>query len=443
MGTVRGSRAVLCASLLAFGSGSYANGRFPSAGHVVVRASSIVVRSTLGLFVSRDGGASFAWVCEEALGYRGSWDPPVSLAGSGTLVGLPDGLLRGADDCAFERVAEADGDLVLDLATSPDGARVVAAVEGSRGARVLVSRDGAARFDAFPLGLTDASLTTLDVAPSAPDRVWAVATRSDRASLLRSDDGGRSFVVAREAIPDARTAWLSAVHPGAPSSLWVRVPRGAGTALLATGDGGLTWREALSLPDAMAGFAVSDDGRRVWVGGPSSGLWRATDGGAFERIDAAPVLCLRYHQGALYVCTDHTRDGVSLARVVDADGRREPLLQYRDVEPTPDCPGSSPVSSRCGSLWRDVRATLLRAVDGGTPDAATDVALDTAARDTAARDDASDAPDSALRLDAALTVAPRADGDCGCRAGASSPREPLTALFALAAFVRRRRRLGD
>ena len=102
-----------------------ANGRFPSAQHVVVGpgASSTVVavRTTFGLFVSRDGALSFAWVCEESLGYGGRWDAPLAFGADGSLsLGLPDGARRGEDDCAFARTFS--GAPVLALAASPDGA---------------------------------------------------------------------------------------------------------------------------------------------------------------------------------------------------------------------------------------------------------------------------------------------------------------------------------
>lgn len=379
-----------------------ANGRFPSAQYVIVGpgagASAVAVRTTFGLFVSRDGGASFAWVCEESLGVGGTWDAPIALGADGSLsLGLPDGASRGADDCGFARSLV--GPSVIDLAASPDGERVYAATRREDGAGlVLRSRDRGRSFEALPLALSDVALSTLDVAPSRAGRLWAVGQRGTppRAVLLRSDDDGARFELAASSIAGAESAFLSAVDPRDAERLWVRVPRAGATELLRTDDGGRSWRSLLTLPGPMEGFALAEDGR-VWAGGPAAGLHHARDGLRFEAIDAAPVRCLRHHAGALYACTDHTRDGVALVRVRDGGDAREALLRYRDAEAVPDCPGSAPVFAACAPLWRSVREGLLRQVLDAGPDGSPPA---DAPRDLPAVADAG--------LDADGTAAPRA-----------------------------------
>jgi hypothetical protein len=405
-----------------------ANGRFPSAQQVVVgpgaSATALAVATTFGIFVSRDGGASFAWVCEEALSAGGRWDLALALGADGSLsLGLPDGARRGADDCDFARSFA--GAPVIDLAASPDGERVYGAAHRDDGAALLLrSTDRGGAYATLPLALDGVTLTTLDVAPSRAGRLWAVGARGtpSRAVLLRSDDDGARFEVASDDLAGAETAYLSAVDARDPERLWVRVPRGATTELLRTEDGGRSWRSALTVRGAMEGFALAADGR-VWAGGSAAGLWRSSDGGRFEAVDDAPVLCLRHHAGALYVCTDHTREGVALVRLRDGAGAFEPLLRYRDAEGVPDCPGSAPVFAACAPLWREQRALLLRQVrDAGGADAA----------DAAAPTDATvDRP-----MDAAVGKPGAPSGGCGCAApprGAGSP-------WWLALLARRRRR---
>lgn len=389
-------------------------------------SSTLFVRTTFGLFVSRDGGASFAWVCEESLGYGGRWDAPLALGADGALsLGLPDGALRGEDDCAFARTFS--GAPVVDLAASPDGARVYGAAHREDGAAlVLRSTDGGRSYATLPLGLAGVTLTTLDAAPSRVGRLWAIGVRGapSRAVLLRSDDDGARFEAVAGEIAGAEAAFLSAVDARDPERLWVRVPRGSDTELLRTDDGGRSWRSALTVRGPMEGFALAADGR-VWAGGSVAGLWRSRDGERFEAVDSAPVLCLRHHGGALYVCADHTRDGVALARVRDGASAFEPLLRYRDAEGAPDCPGSSPVFSACAPLWREQRALLLRQVrDAGGADATTPA--------DAAGDVSMDAADVPL----SRAAAPR-DG-CGC----ATPPARARGVWGLALLALRRRRRG-
>lgn len=409
-----------------------ANGRFPAAQHAVVgpgaASSSIAVRTTFGAFVSRDGGLTFAWVCEESLGYGGRWDPPLVFDARGSLVlGLPDGVLRGDDDCAFARTHA--GASALDLTASPDGARLFAAGQRPDGAAVILrSNDGGRSWDPSPASLAGVTLTTLDVAPSRPGRLWAVGAHGTppRAVLLRSDDDGARFEVASDDLLGAESAFLSAVDARDPDRLWVRAPRGPTTDLLRSDDGGRSWHVALTVRGPMEGFALAADGR-AWAGGSLAGLWRAPDGGRFVAVDDAPVLCLRHHAGALYVCTDHARDGVALARLRDGAAAPEALLRYRDAEGVPDCPGSTPVFATCAPLWREQRASLLRQLrDAGAPDAPAGEDV-TALTDVPARFDGGAQPPSTAPGCGCATTTPR-DGRAGW----------LAALTALLHVWRRR-----
>src|SRR5262249_33601060 len=44
----------------------------------------IVARATFGLLGSSDGGKSWTWICERAIGYFGAEDPPIAVTGDGT-----------------------------------------------------------------------------------------------------------------------------------------------------------------------------------------------------------------------------------------------------------------------------------------------------------------------------------------------------------------------
>ena len=65
-----------------------ANGRPPLTNGVYFRPGddqALFVRSTFGLLVSKDGGCTFRWVCEKAIGYGGEFDPKYAIATDGTI----------------------------------------------------------------------------------------------------------------------------------------------------------------------------------------------------------------------------------------------------------------------------------------------------------------------------------------------------------------------
>src|SRR4051812_35323444 len=56
------------------GTSARANGRYPAAQMLATRpgdddAQTMALRTTFGLLLSKDGGKSFRWVCEKALGF--------------------------------------------------------------------------------------------------------------------------------------------------------------------------------------------------------------------------------------------------------------------------------------------------------------------------------------------------------------------------------------
>src|SRR5437868_6340998 len=73
-----------------------ANGRFPQASQIVFAPGdphTMVMRTTFGLLVSHDDGASWQWVCEAAIGLgTAQEDPCYGVTTAGTIVG---GLWQG------------------------------------------------------------------------------------------------------------------------------------------------------------------------------------------------------------------------------------------------------------------------------------------------------------------------------------------------------------
>lgn len=404
-------------SLLLSASPARANGRFPAASHVLIgqgpSSRAISLRTTFGLLLSDDDGASFEWVCEE----RALWpvvpetgyDPPVELHRDGTtLVGSPRGLNRLRGACGLASSLALRGREVIDLAT--DGARATVFAltrDPGGGARVMRSDDAGVSFARTGDALRDAELTTLDVAPSLATRLYAAGRSADgtRPRFERSEDGGRSWTAATSLPSTLTELWVSGVSPADPDTVYVRAPRGLGTALLRSRDAGQSFTEVAATAGPMLGFAISDDGATVWYGGATDGLWRSTDGGArFERLSMTPVLCLRARGTALYACSDGPSVGWALARSIDQGRTFVPLLRFDAITGPARCPPTE-AQSACEDRWTSLAPQL-----------------------------------SQGRMDAGRAVTPPAGTTegCGCGASAGGASGATWALLALLGVVRRR-----
>src|SRR5687768_7978717 len=90
----------------------------------------LVVRATFGLIQTFDGGKTWRWICEQAIGVSGEADPPLTVTQSGTLILVsPKGGLLVSRDRGCSWVAGPallEGKKTVDLTRDPaDGGRVV------------------------------------------------------------------------------------------------------------------------------------------------------------------------------------------------------------------------------------------------------------------------------------------------------------------------------
>ncbi len=447
-----------------------ANGRYPAAQYVVRGGGVTALRATWGLLLQRGAGEPFGWVCEEALGYAGDFDPSIAVDARGdVLVGLFDGLARlSPETCGVSRVADAAGLGIVDVDATRDGQRLVALwssgfVSGADGitAGLLRSRDGGATWERSPLATRDVLWTTVEIDRADPARLWFTGVRvSPRAVLFaRSDDFGAT-VEAWPLEPGTPEGVESAFVAGSDATdrdaVWVRAPRPLsrddagslrdGTDLLRSTDGGRRWTRVLRADAALTGFALATDGRVAFAGGAGLGLLRTLDAGArWTRLADVDPTCLRWHEGALLVCADAVRDGFTLAESRDRGETLRPLTTFCDVRGPLRCdvPGATAV---CASAWPQQRVVL---GCGATPPP-----LDaTLATDATATMDASELPpprrdaavDDGAMLDAPTAPPPTPPpAGCAVTAGAAgaegSPKPWWAALVALAARRRRPRR---
>ncbi len=377
------SGAALVALALVTGS-ARANGRFPAAAQLVVDPTDgarIVVRTTFGLLQSTDSGKTWRWICEQQVGFAGTFDPAIVLHGGVLLAGLPDSISRTVDrGCTWSRAgAPVRNEYWIDLAATDRLIAVSSPIDPALGFRALVveSRDLGATWTltASPLP-EDLAPATIDVAPSRPSRIYVsgVGPFKRFATVARSDDFGATFTESTFDMGAARAPYIAAVDPANADRVWLRLDGEEGDRLLLSTDGGVRFEEVHAGTELL-GFALSPDGSRVAVGGPTDGLWIArTSDLAFARVSATRVKCLTWTAAGLWACGDESADGFSVGLSRDDGKTFEPRLRFVDLEPL------ACVKTACDSAWREV-SNLIGAgrTDAGVdapvvvPDSSTDL----------------------------------------------------------------------
>lgn len=347
--------AAFAAALLVTAS-AHANGRFPAASQLVFDPSDpqrAVVRATFGLLQTGDGGASWQWICEKAMGFEGTFDPAIALGGGSILVGLPNGVARSIDrGCGFSRVVS--GDYAIDLAV--EGSHVVAITalaEGSpvgSSAKLYQSNDGGATWSAPTPLPEDFRPLTVDVTAG---RIYAsgVAPFGGLGMLARSDDGGATWT---ERTFEGRHAYLAGVDG---DRVYVRIDGDVDDELRFSGDGGSTF-STLMTGGELLGFALAGDST-VAVGG-SAGVFVSGPDHVFEKVSDRPVRCLRFQGVTLWSCTSDPERAI-----VRGD---EVKLRLAALTPL------ACASETCAKYWPEVSRAFAPADAGASPSPAPPIA---------------------------------------------------------------------
>jgi photosystem II stability/assembly factor-like uncharacterized protein len=329
-----------------------ANGRFPAADQLLVDPDDpahLMLRATFGLLESRDGGGSWSWTCEAAVGYTG--DPSVTLLrGGDALAGFFGHVSVSREGGCGWTTTPLQGryryaiDTTLDVADPSRAWLLAASADGALEVGLLLVDASGAIGEVVEVGSGFVPVT-VEVAPSLPDRIYVSGLANDiEPVLLRSSDRGRSWqrfsVTGTPALP----LFVSAVDPIDPDRLYARM-QGAANAraasaeasdhLLVSDDGGEAWRTVFSLDADLLGFALSPDGQRLALGAPGRGIYTASTAALDLQLTGrvSVVRCLRWIGEGLYACGQEDLDGWTVARSSDEGKSFEPVWHQRDLRP--------------------------------------------------------------------------------------------------------------
>lgn len=372
---MRAIRAALLVSLLA--PSALANGRLPSAGQIAIDLedpANVLVRTTFGVLLSRDHGAHFRWICEDAMHYGGAQDPPYAFTrGGGIALVSSNGFVRG-DGERFEPNVPLRGARDLSIDTRADRGWVLTSMfeqQTDAGAyrfqSTLIRTDASARLDprAAEELPGDVWFETVDNVPGDARKVALSAAshdamRHDAGYLFVSDDGAEHWHrLAAPLMPPENSLYIASMSnagdvlvrtyatPTTPSrllyasfaALMAAARRGAAEAPLTP------W---LTHDSALFGVTIAADGA-VFAGG--NGVWWAPRVGApFEKVGDARVRCLLARGDELWACNDEVSGVLAM---VSRDGGRSftPVVRVADVL-------SMQHDASCAREWVQLEAEL-------------------------------------------------------------------------------------
>jgi hypothetical protein len=347
-----------------------ANGRPPLTNGVTFHPTdphSLYVRSTFGLLISHDDGCSFHWVCEQAIGYGGEFDPKYAIAKDGTIFATTFKGLRVSRDggCSWQTATEEIWVDALDIA--PNGDVWIATAETAAASDVYRSKDNGATFEhrgmlsptiwwkSVRVAATDSQrvyITGYQVAgPPLPDG----GTPPPQAHFLRSDNGGDSWTpeplagVMYNATP---IVLVRAVDPTNPDVLLMSSlgANGNGDRLYRSSDGGATFTEVLATTDTIRDVVFHND--QVLVATPAGSFVSRNNGATFETLAGAPQLaCLGDHGGELIGCGANWQpDFMAVARTSDAAAWSK-VFRFVELDGTLTCPPGTDSQTKCDPLY--------------------------------------------------------------------------------------------
>ncbi len=421
------------------GGDALANGRMPDSVKLVFRPGQpehMVLGVTFGVMESTDGGASWRWICEAAVGFNGTYDPDYELTRSGALFATTfKGMTVTRDRCHWQPASPPLGAaLVSSIAIGADDTIWAGMTDFVAGSAIYKSTDDGATFlPTAPLGQSGDWWASIEVAPSDPTRIYVTAFRTTAGQprqrlLFRSRDAGATW----EELPtsmfvgtEISDLLIAGIHPTDPDTVFMRLTL-TGTSLQerfyrttnagTTAVGGPAWQQVLEVNDFVQGFAIRRNGE-VWAGATSSGLFRSTDGGqTFAPVPANPPVnprCLRERpDGVLYACGNNLPpDSAALTRTTDGV-TWSPFLSFAALAGPVRCEEGTSQRDDCQAiLWCGVAEQL--GVTGSDIDC-TDAGVDAAGGG--------------------------ANGSGGCCGAGRDTRTPVTLSVVLMALLRYRRR---
>lgn len=350
--------------MLSSAGACFANGAFPAVSQLVVDPSDeqhLALRANFGLLTTRNGGQSWNWTCEAALGYA-NIEPPLAMLASGTLLlGLPTGVRVGdGSGCTFTDAAGIAQHNVVDLSgerAMPGAALAISVDLEAVMSQVWESTDEGQTW--APLGEPFAAFTALTIDAAKTDTETLYVSGTDRQNpsaphgvLMASKDHGKTWLPMD--VPETNAImqpYIAGLDPEDAETVYVRLT-GVPGQLLVTHDAGESFVTALTLPSPVEGFTISPDGATLMAGSVNDGLYRGSaETLEFERLSCEGLSSLSWSSAGLVGCGAQTINGFGLGRSVDQGESFSVFLDLLCLNGSSECGAETPAGTQCPALW--------------------------------------------------------------------------------------------
>jgi hypothetical protein len=382
-----------------------ANGRLPATSTISFQHGNdnhIAAGLTFGLLLSNDGGKTWKWMCEAAVGYGGMYDPAYAYTGAGSLFATTfNGLSVMRNGCTFDATTEGKA-FVSTNTVGPDGAFYFGA------AQVADAKNGITQDFKIYRSTNDftTAATGVEVADAGDTNVWwqSIAVAPSDAKIvylsgyryIPKPGGGtmRDHLLFRSNNAGAAGSWTalnktglalmpnSVIHIAGiwnddPTHLYARVEFIDNTttdALYVSTNSGATWSEIDREPNPFGAFAVRKTSHDLIAATPTTGAKIShNDGKTWTALAGAPHMsCLVENSaGELWACTQNygvgqaASDDAGIMKTTDLTTWTK-VLRYQDLTDAVACSADTIQAMTCATtmMWCSVCAQL-----GCTPSA--------------------------------------------------------------------------
>jgi MYXO-CTERM domain-containing protein len=377
---------IALAGLLVLGlaTSARANGRDPYTSTITFRAGNeqhIVAGMTFGVLLSQDGGASWQWMCETAVGYGGMYDPDYVYTGSGAIFATTfDGLKVMRDGCNF--VATPPGmTFVSKTELGPDGAIYFTAADGNVGDSKIYksTNDGISFPTSANPGQAGDWWSSLATAPSNANRLYVTGYRLDLSNpkvflLYTSADGGASFTpMTMNGIdtysPNSVIELVgvdASDQPNSDQTVYVKVTFETGSdgdSIYKSTNAGQTWTKLLSKKSNFGLAFLARKGGGCVAGTRELGAWYSQncDTSWTELTNAPHIGCLYENSaGEVWACTQNyaspqlgiSSDGYGIMKSTDL-ATWTGVLKYQDIQSPVACAAGTVQEDQCVQRYQD------------------------------------------------------------------------------------------
>lgn len=390
-------RALAVAALLTSAAPAFANGRNAQTSTINFRRGhneDIAAGMSFGFVISHDNGATWHWMCEDALHYGGEFDPVYVYTEPGDIFATThDGALENKDGCSWDATAFGTGIFVSAISQGSDGAIYVGLNESGDASmgipadsRLYISHDNG---ETFPIvanpGQAGDSWKSFVAAPSDPQRVYAAGfhispTVGREHLLFRSDDGGHTFAPMSKTglvLNPGTTVAIVGISKTNPDVLYAHLdqldatnPDDTHDGIFKSTDGGASWTMIIERTSTL--FFVARANGDLVASTQLAGSWVSHDDGAtwLPLVMPPHINCLAENEaGEVWACTvnkfimgnpmqvELPSDDAGIMKSTDL-ATWTPVLRFQDIKGPVDCPAGTIQRDKCTPQWCMLRTQL-------------------------------------------------------------------------------------